>query len=104
MTATVPPAKPRQRMQALKKANEVRIARSKLHQQVLRREIGFDAVLADPPDFLSTMPVFELLMWAPKIGRVKASRLLRRARLTATRQVGQLTARERSEIRKLVAG
>ena len=101
---SAPPAMPRQRMQALKKANDVRVARAGLRRQLQSREASLDSVLDKPPWFIHSMSIFELLLWVPRFGQVRARRLLLRADLSAAKPVGELTVRQRSEIRKLVAG
>lgn len=92
-----------QRMDALKRANEIRTYRARLKRELKagRRDI-FD-VLADPPDYLLTAKVFDILIVVPKYGRVKANRILTRARISPSKTVGGLSERQRREIVDLMS-
>jgi hypothetical protein len=57
---------------------------------------AYAAALADP-DF-AAMKVFDLLMAMPKQGRVKANRMLVRARVAPSKTFAGLTERQRREL------
>jgi hypothetical protein len=66
-----------QRMAALEKADRVRLARAQLKRDLKARRVSICDVLADPPEWVGTMPVLQLLLAVPKVGRVKATAMLR---------------------------
>ncbi len=55
-------------------------------------------VLRDPPGWVETAKVGDLLMAVPKVGRVKCNGVLRRAGVSPSRTVGGLSARQRAEL------
>jgi S13-like H2TH domain len=78
-----------QRMEALQRANHIRVRRAQLKK---------DLILLDPPDWVSTAKVFDMLMAVPKFGRVKAARLLNQCRISQSKTVGGLSERQRTEL------
>ena len=52
----------------------------------------------DPPEYVSTAKVFDMLMAVPKFGRVKASRLLTQCRISQSKTIGGLSDRQRQEL------
>ena len=52
----------------------------------------------DPPEYVSTAKVFDMLMAVPKFGRVKAARFLNQCRISQSKTVGGLSERQRSEL------
>jgi hypothetical protein len=87
-----------QRMEALSRANEVRVQRAELKRRLKAGESSIDAVLADPPDYLLTAKVFDMLLAVPKFGRVKATRCLNQCRISQSKTVGGLSDRQRAEL------
>ena len=57
-----------------------------------------ESILLDPPEFVSTAKVFDMLMAVPKFGRVKAARFLNQARISQAKTVGGLSERQRAEL------
>ena len=55
-------------------------------------------VLAAPPDFLLTAKVVDLLMAAPKCGRVKSAKIMEQCRISPSKTVGGLSERQRAEL------
>lgn len=86
-----------QRAVALRKANEVRVARAKLKERLKSGTLDAGEVLADPPAIIETMKLRELLQSVPKVGKVKATRILR-ATHTETLPVGRVSPCTRAEI------
>jgi hypothetical protein len=82
-----------QRMAALAKADRVRLARAQLKRDLKARRVSICDVLADPPEWVETMPVLDLLLAVPKIGRVKATKMLQRGGISATKTVGGVSMR-----------
>lgn len=89
---------PDQRMEALKRANDIRVRRAQLKKDLKLGRVSIDDVLRDPPDYVSTAKVFDILMAVPKFGRVKATRYLNQARISQSKTVGGLSERQRTEL------
>ena len=87
-----------QRMEALKRANDIRVRRAQLKKDLKEGRAQIEIILLKPPDFVSTAKVFDMLMAVPKFGRVKASRLLNQCRISQSKTVGGLSERQRTEL------
>lgn len=87
-----------QRMDALRRANEIRTTRAHWKIAVKRREIDPLDVLEEPPAEFETAKVIDVLLAMPKIGRVKANTLLRRAAVSPSKTLGGMTDRQRHEL------
>lgn len=87
-----------QRMDALNKANAVRSRRAALKADLKKGTIGLREVLVAPPDYLLTAKVADLLMAAPKCGRVKSAKIMELCRVSPSKTVGGLSERQRSEL------
>lgn len=97
-SAQTPVRSPSQRMEALQKANAIRSQRAQLKKELKSGELDIVAVLKDPPEFLKTAKVMDLLLVVPKFGRVKAARVLTRCRISQAKTVGGLSERQRTEL------
>src|SRR5919202_6236737 len=60
-----------QRMDALRRANEIRTQRASLKRDLKAGRTQIHGLLLDPPEYLLTAKVFDLLLAVPKYGRVK---------------------------------
>src|SRR5688500_6134546 len=87
-----------QRMEALKRASDVRVGRPELKKDLMAGSVGIEAILLEPPEYVSTAKVFDMLMAVPKFGRVKAARLLNQCRISQSKTVGGLSERQRTEL------
>ena len=87
-----------QRMEALKRANDIRVRRAQLKKDLKEGEARIDEILRNPPDYVSTAKVFDMLMAVPKFGRVKAARFLNMCRISQSKTVGGLSDRQRTEL------
>ncbi len=87
-----------QRMDALRRANEVRVRRAKLKKELKTGVVSIDEVLDNPPEYVGTAKVFDILLAAPKFGRVKAARFLKHCRISQSKTVGGLSERQRAEL------
>lgn len=87
-----------QRLSALARANEVRSQRAALKARLKSGEVSLREVLLDPPDYVTTAKVLDLLMAAPKRGRVKSMRVLEQCRVSASKTVGGLSDRQRQAL------
>jgi hypothetical protein len=98
MTSQTPARSRDQRMEALKRANDIRVRRAQLKRDLKDGTVQIDELLLDPPDWVSTAKVFDMLMAVPKFGRVKAARLLNQCRISQSKTVGGLSERQRAEL------
>ena len=92
-----------QRMEALRRANEIRVKRARLKRDLKVGDASIDVVLADPPEYLLTAKVFDMLLAVPKFGRVKATRFLNQCRISQSKTVGGLSERQRAELIQLLS-
>ena len=94
MTVAVPVADSSQRMQALQRANEVRIARADLKRQVGRGETSVvEAILSGAPE-IQNMAVIELLLSQRSWGRARCYGLLMAIPLSENKPIGTMTDRQ----------
>jgi hypothetical protein len=87
-----------QRMEALKRANDIRTARAKLKKDLKASRASIHAILLDPPEFVLTAKVFDMLLAVPKYGRVKTNRILNQCRISPSKTIGGLSERQRTEL------
>jgi hypothetical protein len=87
-----------QRMEALKRANDIRVKRARLKKDLKDGQRRIEDILSDPPEFVSTAKVFDMLLAVPKFGRVKAARFLNQCRISQSKTVGGLSERQRAEL------
>ena len=71
-----------QRMDALRRANEIRVKRAKLKKDLKAGSVQIETILRNPPEYVETAKVFDILMAVPKFGRVKAARFLNQCRIS----------------------
>lgn len=91
-----------QRMEALQRANDVRSKRAELKREIKAGKADLGELLVEPPEFLETAKVFDLMMAMPKVGRVKANKVLQRTRTSPSKTIGGLSLRQRQEILALL--
>lgn len=97
-----------QRLEALERANHVRLVRSEVKRSLRetgsRREAMRKAaeIIALPDDELETMRIEPLLRSIFRMGATKANRLLVRAGIPPSRTIGGITARQRAELVRLL--
>ncbi|HLX31857.1 MAG TPA: integration host factor, actinobacterial type [Gaiellaceae bacterium] len=87
-----------QRMDALKRANDVRVKRAKLKKDLKEGKVRIEQIIGSPPEYVSTAKVIDILMAVPKFGRVKAARFLNTCRISQSKTVGGLSDRQRTEL------
>jgi hypothetical protein len=87
-----------QRMDALKRANDIRVKRAQLKKDLKDGRVRIEQILQTPPDYVSTAKVIDILMAVPKFGRVKAARFLNTCRISQSKTVGGLSDRQRTEL------
>ena len=96
--AGVPGRSSEQRLRALERANEVRTARAKLKKELASGKIELVQILADPPACVRTARIRDVLLVVPKIGSVRAGRILAQCRIAHSKTLGGLTDRQRGEL------
>jgi hypothetical protein len=87
-----------QRMDALRRANDVRVRRAQLKKDLKDGRVRIQTILGDPPEYVETAKVIDILMAVPKFGRVKAARFLNTCRISQSKTVGGLSDRQRAEL------
>jgi S13-like H2TH domain len=91
-----PPA--HQRLQALRKANEIRASRAQLKKDLATGRVLIHDVLTTPPEFVQAERISVLLLAVPGYGPVCVSKLLAKARISESRRLAALTERQRGEL------
>ena len=87
-----------QRLDALGKTNAVRSRRAALKGDLKKGIVSINEILAAPPEYLLTAKVADLLMAAPKCGKVKSGKILEQCRISPSKTVGGLSERQRTEL------
>ncbi len=97
-TPSTPERSLNQRMDALARANEIRTARARLKRDLKAGRRSIDSLLLDPPEYLETAKVFDMLLAVPKYGRVKVNKMLLGCRISPSKTIGGLSERQRAEL------
>lgn len=87
-----------QRMEALEHANKIRVARANLKKDIKTGRVSIFDVLAEPPWWLGTAKIMDLLLAVPSFGRVKTNKILTRCRISPSKTIGGMTYRQRAEL------
>jgi hypothetical protein len=87
-----------QRMEALKRANSIRSKRAQLKKDLKAGRVNIHALLLDPPEYVQTAKVLDMLLAVPKYGRVKTNRILQQCRISPSKTIGGLSERQRTEL------
>lgn len=87
-----------QRRAALQVANEIRTKRANLKKELKAGHGSVVSVILEPPEWVETMHLRDLLMSAPKLGRVKVNRILTQCRISPSKTIGGLSERQRQAI------
>ena len=92
-TARITPAP--QRMRALERANEVRLARARLKRQIAGGQVSAAYVILELPSEATNWSVGEVLMSQRRWGSTRARKLLGGLHISEKRPIGELTERQR---------
>ncbi len=87
-----------QRMDALSRANEVRALRAQLKRDLKAGRVSLGSLVLEPPSYLESAKVFDVLLALPKVGRVKATKILQSSRVSASKTFAGLSERQRAEL------
>lgn len=107
--AAAPPARTEeQRREALRRANDIRSTRARFKEQMKATGRGEDGktearnaavdLATEVPRWVGTMSAYDLLMAIPKVGRVKANRILNQCRISVSKTLGGMSDRQRVEL------
>ena len=97
-TSTAPERSLNQRMDALARANQIRIQRAQLKRDLKAGRRSIHSLLLDPPEYVETAKVFDMLLAVPKYGRVKVNKILQQCRISPSKTIGGLSERQRTEL------
>ena len=87
-----------QRMEALERANEIRTRRAQLKRDLKGAAAKIHDLLLEPPEYVETAKVFDMLLAVPKYGRVKVNKVLVQCRISPSKTIGGLSQRQRTEL------
>lgn len=97
-------AQPPQHMQALARANRVRLARAELKRSIGRGDREVAEVIQDSPWETESMTLAELLTSQRRWGRTRARKLLQTLALSENKRLGSLTPRQRAMLATALSG
>ena len=89
-------------MDALQRANEIRTRRAQLKKDLKGGRVSIHMLLTEPPEYVETAKVFDMLLAVPKYGRVKANKILQQCRISPSKTIGGLSQRQRTELVSLL--
>ena len=90
-------------MQALARANRVRLARAELKRSIARGDIDASAVVRECPWETESMTLAELLTSQRRWGRTRARKFLLGVSLNENKRLGTLTERQRALLSSALA-
>jgi len=85
-------------MEALQRANEMRKRCAFLERDLKAGRVSIHLLLMEPPDYIETAKVFDMLLAVPKYGRVKVNKVLQVCRISPSKTIGGLSERQRAEL------
>jgi hypothetical protein len=85
-----------QRLQALARANQVRLARAELKRRIADGDVSAADVILECPDEASSWSVGELLMSQRRWGINRCRKFLARNQISEIKRIGTLTERQRN--------
>jgi hypothetical protein len=100
--STAPERSLNQRMDALARANDIRSKRAELKRDLKAGRRSINQLLLEPPDFVETAKVCDMLLAVPKYGRVKVNKILAHCRISPSKTIGGLSERQRKELGDLL--
>ncbi len=88
----------KQRLDALVRANAARRLCAQLKKDLKAGRRAIDDTLLDPPTYIKTAKVVDIMLAVPTYGRVKTNKLLAQCRISPSKTIGGLSARQRDEL------
>ena len=104
MTETAIMTREPQRLRALERANEVRLARADLKRRIADGEVFAAHVILDPPWEACSWSVGDLLMTQRRWGTTRCRKFLMRNQVSETKPLGSLTERQRQLLAAELSG
>ena len=99
MTDHSVPARARaQRLDALERANLIRMQRATLKRDLKAGRVSIHTLLQQPPEYIATAKVIDMLLAVPLYGRVKVNKILAHCRISPSKTIGGLSERQRDEL------
>lgn len=99
VTGSAPPERSiAQRQEALLRANAVRTERAQLKRDLKAGTVSVVDVLREPPPYVETAKVFDVLLAVPKYGHGKVSKCLSQCLVSPSRTLAGLSKRQRADI------
>ena len=95
MTETAIMPREPQRLRALERANEVRLARAELKRRIADGDMSAAEIILTPPCEASSWAIGELLMSQRRWGSTRCRKFLLRNHINETKPIGALTERQR---------
>ena len=87
-----------QHLMALRRANEVRLARAELKRGICSQEVSVAQVVLECPWEADSMEISDILMSQRRWGRARCRRLLLSLGMPENKQLGTLTQRQRFQL------
>jgi hypothetical protein len=84
-----------QRLRALERANEIRLARAELKRRIAEGDTSAAEIILDPPCSATSWEIGELLMSQRRWGSSRCRKFLLHNQISETKPVGALTERQR---------
>lgn len=84
-----------QRLRALERANQIRLARAALKRSIALGQVSAAEVILDCPEAADSWPIGDLLMSQRRWGSTRCRKFLSRNNIVETKPVGTLTDRQR---------
>jgi hypothetical protein len=88
LPAEAPARSAEQRREALARANQVRHQRACLKADLKRGSLSIATIIMDPPEYLATAHVLDVIMALPRYGHMRATALLERCRVSPRKTIG----------------
>ena len=80
------------------RANDIRTRRAQLKRDLKAGRTSIHDLLLEPPEYVETAKVFDMLLAVPKYGRVKVNKVLVNCRISPSKTIGGLSQRQRTEL------
>ena len=87
-----------QRMDALARANDIRTRRAQLKRDLKAGRTSIHDLLLEPPEFVETAKVFDMLLAVPSTGGSRSTRCCVSCRISPSKTIGGLSQRQRTEL------
>lgn len=84
-----------QRLRALERANEIRLARADLKRRIARGSVSVAEIILDPPQEADSWAIGELLISQRRWGETRCRKFLIRNQISETKPLVSLTDRQR---------